>query len=292
MKLKLSILLGMLSLGCWHTVPPGHVGVKVCWGTLERSVWGEGWFWEGTCDFHNMSVRTQAYTMSGNDSIRVLTRDQLAVVMEVSVQFHLNGAHAVAVYRLLGDGYADTIVHPLVRTAVRDAASGFQAIALVDERARLQEVMQTLMRGRLAETLGSRQINARAIVIDDILLRNIDLPDSLEASIAGVQQQRQQTAQQEQARLTAEQRAQRLRIEAEGDATSMLVRTRADIEAQRLRAEATAAANRTLAQSLTPEILRLRQIEAMSAVLANEHTRTIFVPVGTSPTIMMSQGTP
>lgn len=286
----------IMSLGACTTVEPGETGVQVCWGTMDEKVYPSGFYTTVFCNVHRMSTRTQTYTMAGagreqqaDGSVQVLTQDQLSVSLDVSVQFHLNdqGKNVLQVYRYLGERYDSDIVHPLVRTAVRDAASEFNAIQLVDQRSHLQTRMQSLVNDRLISTLRGRQIAPNAVVIDNILLRNIDLPNSLEESIANVQRQRQETAQREQAGLTATQEAARLRIEAEGASNAMLIRTRADAEASRIRAQAQADSNRMLAQSLTPEVLRLRQIDVMSALMQNTNSRVIMVPAGQTPTLLM-----
>ncbi|WP_369122842.1 hypothetical protein, partial [Streptococcus pneumoniae] len=64
----------------------------------------------------DLSTRTQSYTMAGagneaqvNGSVQVLTNDQLTVLLDVTVQFHLNPAQAIPVFRALGKTYDDTI---------------------------------------------------------------------------------------------------------------------------------------------------------------------------------------
>lgn len=281
--------------GC-TTVEPGETGVQVCWGTMDNQVYPPGFYTTVFCTMHALSTRTQTYTMAGagqeahvDGSVNVLTQDQLAVAMDVSVQFHLNdhATNVLLVYQLLGEHYDTDIVHQLVRTAVRDAASEFNAMQLVDQRSQLQIRMSTLVNDRLTSTLRGRQIPPNAVVIDNILLRNIALPNSLQESIANVQRQRQETAQREQAGLTATQESARQRIEAEGVSAAMLIRTRADAEAIRIRATVQAEANRLLSQSLTPEVLRLRQIEVTSALLGNSNSRVVMIPAGTVPTLMM-----
>lgn len=294
----------ILAMGC-TTVDPGEVGVEVSLGTITSNVLNPGIYASVVATIHKFSVRTQTYTMAGtgaegdaNGSVNVLAKDQLPVKLDVTVMFHLNGPRAVDVYRSLGVDYADSIIHPLVRTAVRDAASEFTAVDLVDKRAELQLRMNVLVREALASVLRGRGLNTNSIAIDNILIRNIDLPQSIDDAIASVQRQRQATAAAEQANLTARQEANRAltvangevaqrRARAEGDA--QMVRIAAEAEANRIRAIATAQAeaNRVLAQSLTPAVLRYEQIQAARSVLGSNGTRTVFVPGTMNPTVMM-----
>ena len=140
---------------------------------------------------------------------------------------------------------------------------------------------------QLASTLQGRGVNVDAVVIDNILIRNIDLPQTIDDAIASVQRERQATAAARQANLTAEQNAARQLTVANGDAAQLLARTRADAEMLRIKSESQAVANRTIAASITRDLIEYRRVEALSAVLASNGTRTVFLPGNTSPNIMM-----
>ncbi|MDQ3032584.1 MAG: prohibitin family protein [Myxococcota bacterium] len=288
----LSFVVLVVGTGCTETVNPGEVGVAVDWGETQSWVYPEGFHWVSPwVDVIHMSTRTQAYEMGSSgtpgarsgaestlergESISVLTQDQLSVTLSATVQFHLDATTAPIIYRMYGVTYADTLVHPLVRTAIRDAASSFSAIQLVDDRTRLQAQMERNVLSQLEETLHGRGIPIRAVVIENILLQDLDLPETLDESIAAVQRQRQATSQSEQALLTARAESERLQTEATGEAAAL-----------RIRAEGQAAANRLLAESMTPAILELRRIEATTAILRDGGTRTVMVP-STGLTLMM-----
>lgn len=283
MVLVLSFMIFNQGCAC-TTVEPGHVGVPVEWGEVQDYTYPEGfhmhsWF----MDIEQMTFQTQQYTMAGRTddesdntgSITVLSKDQLSITVDVTVQYHLNPKHSGSVYRLLGMNYADTILHPAVRTAIRDAASEFDAVDAVSNRNQMGERMNSLLVERLEANLRSREISPNAIVVDDVLLRNISLPASIQESIARVQQQRQQGEERRQAIETARQEAERARIEAEGRAAVARINASRDAEVRLIAARSEAEANRTVAASLTPPVLRLREIEAQRAILSSDGTRTI-----------------
>lgn len=254
-----------------------------------------------------MSTRTMVYEMgvSGTpaggdgapetivergDAVAVRSQDQLEIDVSATVQFHLNGASAPEIYRLYGLGYADTIVHPNVRTSIRDAASGFRAVDLVDQREEFQNRLEALVLEQLHSALAARGVATDAIVIEGILVQNIDLPDALDESINNVVVERQNTLQRQQALLTARAEADRVRAEADGAAAAMLVRTRADAEATLVRAHADAEANEIRAASLTPAVLHAREIELGAALLSSSGTRTIMLPGAGTPIISLGGG--
>lgn len=306
---QLAILLILSTLAaCTTTVGPGEVGVETRFGQVQAGVRQPDWYMTVLSDVVTLSTRTQTYTMAGagtapannvtpvgseartDGSVKVLARDQLPVDLDVSVMFHLNGARAIEVFRSFGADYDGQIVHPLVRTAVRDAASEFAAVDLIDQRAALQARMTALVRERLSTTLRGRNVNDDAVVVDNILLRNIDLPPSIDEAIANVQRQRQATAASTQANLTAQQEAARALTVANGEAAALIARTEADARMLRIRSEAQATANRTLSASLTPSFLAYERIQATRAVLASNGTRTVFLPGATAPAMLMGSG--
>lgn len=276
------------------TVNPGAVGVEVCWGKVSPDIHQPDIYFTPRCHITQMSTRTQSYAMAGpgteggsSGAVRVLAKDQLSVTLDVTVMFHMDPRRAIDIYRTFGEDYADTIVHPTVRTAVRDAASEFNAVDLVDHRADLQTRMGILVRSKITEILRGRGVSEQAIVVEQIQIRDIDLPQSIDEAIANVQRQRQATAAAQQANLTAQQDAARTLTIAQGESAALLARTNADAEMLRIQSEARAAANRVLAASLTPVVLEYERIEASRAVLQNGNTRVVYIPSGNMPGILL-----
>lgn len=297
----------MLLAGCAETINPGEVGVVIDWGQVQPWTYPEGFHWTAGIglDIAHMSTRTMVYEMgvSGTiapaedathesmvergEAVAVRSQDQLEITVSATVQFHLSGASAPEIYRLYGLGYADTIVHPNVRTSIRDAAAGFNAVDLVDQREEFQDRLEGLVLAQIHSALEARGVATNAIVIEGILVQNIDLPEALDESINNVVVERQNTLQRTQALLTARAEADRLRAEADGAAAAMLVRTRADAEATLVRAHAEAEANEIRAASLTPPVLRAREIELGAALLSSSGTRTIMLPGSGTPIISL-----
>lgn len=270
------LLFSLVAMGCsCATVQPGEVGIGVDLEGVQDTLYDPGFHMNGpTVEVIPLSLQTQTYEMAGDDSIHALTKDQLSVMLEVTINFALNREHAIDVYQAYSADYASRIVHPIVRTAVRDAASGFDAQQLVNDREGLQNQMEERVRRDLTNTLQQRRLPAEAIHIENVMLRNIDLPDSLDQSIAAVQEQRMQTQQRQQALETARAEAERLRTEAEGEAA-----------ARQIRAEAEAQANRTVAASLTPAVLEARRIEAMQALANSSNSKVVLYPGSTTPQV-------
>lgn len=292
----LILISSIFGTGCFQydTVNPGQIGVLVKLGDLNTHAYQPGFYFYSFLadDMVFMTTRMQTYTFGGSrdqrqqqanadqtavvnvnshtgPAIQILSNDQLQVTIDISIQYHLNGAYAPLVYREFGEEYGEALVEVPVRSAVRNAASEFVARDLVVHRETLQASMERKVAEQISLTLRSKGVNSQAIIVDNVSLRQIDLPDSLENSIRQVQEQQMQTLQRQQAIETARQESERLRIEAEGATAAQLIR-----------ANGTANANRAIAASLSPQILRLRELESQYAMVANGNSRLVVVPYG------------
>ncbi len=131
-----------------------------------------------------MSVRTEEYTMSiaygegkktGADAIQALTKEGLSVDLDMTVLYRLKEDKASDVYKELGVFYDEKIIRPAIRTSIRDIVAVYEAKDIYSEKR--QEAAD-----KIKENL-KLKIEERGIVIEDVLLRNVNLPDRLTQSI-------------------------------------------------------------------------------------------------------------
>lgn len=276
-------LAGALCLGIASAaqIEPGHVGVPILFGSVQEYTYEEGFhFVNPFVSIDQMSVQTQNVTMSGETALHAMSSDQLSMTLDVSVLYHLNPGQAPGIRRYMPN-YQQSVVESSVRTAVREAVREFDAVSAVSSsRDELGQEMVRLVRARIANALEQRELEPFSIHIDDVQLRNIELPGEIRESIASVQRQRQQGNEREQSIRTAQQEAQRAQAEAEGRRQVALINARRDAESRLIRARAEAEANEVLSRSITPDLLRLRAIDATRDITTNEHTRTVILGSG------------
>lgn len=276
---RLALLAAVVLVGC-TTVEAGHVGIAKKFGKVEGYAFEEGFHWKDPLvDVVQLSVRTELIDLTGQRRVQVLSEDQLPIVIEASVQYHLNAGQAPAVYRLFADDYSDRVVYPAVRSALRDGVARFEAAKLIGSREALANTIRAMLRREVASLLERRGLPSYAVTIDGLLLRNVELPPSIQESIANIQRQRARAQEREQAINTSRQEAEKLRIEAEGRATAL-----------QIQAEAEAKANRTIAESLSANVLQLRAIEASERVLTSDGNRVILLPGSGETPLLMNLG--
>ena len=134
------LLLVGASVSMFKVIDAGQVGVKTLFGKVENDVLYSGLnVVNPLVEVTNFDTKTQNYTMSGihdegtksgDDAIRVLSSDGLEVTIDLSVLFKVRATEAPRILKEIGNDYLDKIVRPISRTAIRDNAVYYEAVAL------------------------------------------------------------------------------------------------------------------------------------------------------------------
>ncbi|MCX6744146.1 MAG: prohibitin family protein [Candidatus Parcubacteria bacterium] len=131
-----------------------------------------------------MSIRTEQYTMSiiptegqryGDDSIDALTKEGLKVNLDITSLYHLQEDKAPEIFKTIGLNYEEKIVRPEVRGAIRDV------IALYDAKD-IYSAKREEATNEIADKLKT-SLNPRGIELEQVILRNVALPDLLTQAI-------------------------------------------------------------------------------------------------------------
>ena len=199
-----------------------------------------------------MSVRTEEYTMSvvaeegqryGDDSITALTNEGLEVSLDLTVLYRLEEASAATVYRTLGPTYVEKVIRPQIRSIIRAETSKYSAKEIYAEKR--EEFSNSITEKLTAELV------TRGIALEEVLLRNVSLPEKLSQSI--------------QDKLTAEQESQRYDF----------VLDKEKKEAERKRIEA---AGQRDSQKIVNESLTDKYLEYLYITSLKDRQGTIYVP--------------
>ena len=200
------LLIIILLFNCVTKVSTGHVGVLTLFGKVDRSeVLTEGIHLINPFKTNNeLSIQTQSI----KESATVPSSEGLMMNLDTSLIYHLNPAKAADVFQQTGADYEIKVVEPTLRAAIREATASHSANALYTGE---REMVGKQIYEQLA-----LQLNQRGLVVENVLLRDIQLPATLKTSIEA-KQQAEQEALAMNFRLQKEtQEAQRKRIEAAG----------------------------------------------------------------------------
>ena len=211
------LLIGVLS-SAFKQIDAGKVGVKSLYGSVQPDVLESGLHMiNPLLDVTDFDIQTQNYTMSaihsegaqeGDDAIRVLSNDGLEVVIDLTVLYRISPESAPKIFKQIGVNYTDKIVRPVTRTRIRDNAVYYDAVALYSTKR--NEFQQ-----RIFKTI-EVDFKQRGLILEQLLIRNINLPTSVKASIES-----KINAEQDAQKMTfilqkEKQEAERKRVEAQG----------------------------------------------------------------------------
>jgi regulator of protease activity HflC (stomatin/prohibitin superfamily) len=225
-------------------VGTGHVGVLTLFGRVTGETLAEGMHVINPLKTNNeLSVQTQ----SVKESASVPSSEGLMMSLDTSLIYHLNPDRAADVFQKTGSDYEDKLVEPMLRAAIREATASHTANALYTGE-------REMVAKQILDQL-TTQLNQRGITVENVLLRDIQLPATLKASIEA-KQQAEQEALAMNFRLQKEtQEAQRKRIEAQG------VRDFQQI----------------VAQGISAQLLEWKGIEATELLAKSPNTKVVVI---------------
>jgi regulator of protease activity HflC (stomatin/prohibitin superfamily) len=243
-KILGGILVLVLLYAAVAYVPAGHVGVLTLFGRVTGDVLPEGTHLVNPFKVNNtLSIRTQ----EKKETASVPSNEGLIMTLDTSLLYRLDPARAADVYRTIGPRYEGIVVEPNFRSAVRAVTAAHSANALYTGAR--EEVAQ-----KIQEELG-RILKERGIVVESLLLRDIQLPSMLKASIEAKQQ--------------AEQDALRMNF--------VLQKEKQEAERKRIEAQGIADFQRIVAQGISPQLLEWKGIEATEKLATSTNSKVVII---------------
>jgi regulator of protease activity HflC (stomatin/prohibitin superfamily) len=259
------ILIGLLS-SAFKQIDAGKVGVKSLYGNVQPDILESGLhIVNPLLDITVFDIQTQNYTMSaihaegaqeGDDAIRVLSNDGLEVVIDLTVLYKVLPTEAPKILKGIGENYIDKIVRPVTRTRIRDNAVYYDAVALYSTKR--EEFQQRIFKSI------EDDFKKRGLVLEQLLIRNINLPTSVKASI--------------ESKINAEQDAQKM--------TFVLQKEKQEAERKRVEAQGIADYQKIISSGLTDKQLQYEQIKAQKEIATSPNAKIIFMGKGSAPVIL------
>src|SRR5712671_1990150 len=180
--LRLGAVVLVILILLWSTtsIPTGNVGVLTLFGRVTGETLPEGIHLINPLkSVQKLSVQTQSVKESAN----VPSNEGLILALDTSLLFRLDRNKAAQVYQTVGDNYAEKIVEPTLRAAIRASTSSHTANALYTNA---RELVQQQIQDELTS-----QLAPRGVIVENVLLRDVQLPAMLKGSIEAKQQAEQ-----------------------------------------------------------------------------------------------------
>ncbi len=259
------IIIGVLT-SCIKQIDAGQIGVKSLFGKVDDQILTSGLnVINPLVDVHLLDIKTQNYTMSGvhdegdkagDDAIRVLTADGLEVIIDLTVLYRVISTEAPNIIKETGLDYRDKIVRPLTRTKIRDNAVYFTAIDLYSTK-------RDLFQGRIFKSIEA-DFKKRGLVLEQLLVRNITLPNTVKGSI--------------EEKIKAEQDAQKMEF--------VLQKEKQEAERKRVEAQGIADYQKIISTGLGDKQLQYEQIQIMKGLITSPNAKVIIMGGGKTPVIL------
>jgi len=228
-------------------VDSGAVGVLTLFGRVTGEALPEGMHLINPFKTnHELSIRTQEI----KETASVPSSEGLVMSLDTSLIFHLNPEKAADVFQKIGPNYAEVLIEPNLRAAIREATASHSANALYTGE---REAVARQIFDQLTKLLGQR-----GFIVESVLLRDIQLPATLKASIESKQQAEQESLAMSFRLQKEKQEAERKRIEAAG------VRDFQQI----------------VAQGITPSLLEWKGIEATENLAKSPNAKVVVIGGG------------
>lgn len=228
--------------GC-AVVQQGDVGLRQVWGKLDPKPIQPGLvFYEAvSTDIIRVPIRTTTVTVE----FVLPSKEGLNINTRMAILYRIVPERAADVIGKIGNEYEESLIAAVFRSAAADVSARFYAKDMYSaERSTIEKEVAAKMASIL---------EVRGFVIEAVLMKSIALPAGLAAAI--------------EQKLQAEQEAERMRF--------LIEREKLEAERKRIEAAGVREAQKIVADGLTPEIIKLRSIEAFKHLADSPNTKVI-----------------
>ncbi len=265
---SIMVVLGLLS-SCIKQIDAGTVGVSSLFGSVNNQTLSSGLnFVNPLVDITEFDAKTQSYTMSavhdvgekaGDDAIRILTADGLEVIIDLTVLYRIIPTEAPNILKEIGPNYQEKIVRPVSRTRIRDNAVNYDAVALYSSR-------RNEFQDKIFKQI-EKDFKARGLFLESVLIRNINLPESVKKTI--------------ESKINAEQDSQKMQF--------VLTKEKQEAERKRVEAQGIADYQKIIATGLTDKQLQYEAIKAQKEIATSTNAKVIIMGGKSSSPVIIGQ---
>jgi prohibitin 2 len=216
------------------------------------------------------NVQVQAYSTKAEGA----SSNMQTVHTNVTLNYHVRPESCVTIVRDLSNDLADRIIVPGTQEAVKASTAQYTAQQLITQRPAVRDAIEKVLSARL------EQFGAHA---DALSITQFDFSADFNAAIeaVAVAQQKVQQANQELQQIAIQ--AQQKVKQAQADREAAILNAEGNSRAIVLNAEAQAKALELQKAQITPELVRLRQVEALNRWVDKWDGKSV-------PTVVMGQG--
>lgn len=242
----------LLFINPFVIIGAGERGVVLNFGAVQDRVLNEGIHFR--IPIMQRIARIDVRVQKSQTDAAAASKDLQETHSTIALNYHLLPEKANWVYQKIGTAYKERIIDPAVQEVVKAVTARYTAVMLITQRETVRHEIKELLKQRLV---------AYNILVDDFSIINFQFSKQFMQAIEA-----KQTA--EQLAMKAQRDLERIKIEAE----QKIAQAKAEAEALRLQKE-----------NVTPQLVRLRQIEASLRAIEKWDGRMPKVTSGAIPFI-------
>lgn len=266
----------MMMLSC-TTIKQDQVGAKRTFGRVSNKVYKPGLVVFNP--FVSTIIRTEVRTVNLSITTNLPSKEGLNVQSEISILYRIKIDQFGNILRNTGLDFKDILILPVFRSAAADVCSKYEA---KDMHSAKRSEIENEIRNRMMGV-----VNDKGFIIEAVLMKSITLPAGLAKAIEEKLQAEQEAQRMEFLKVREKLEADRIILKADGERQSRIIAAEGqkrvfEIEAEgkanatKIDAEAQTLANDMLNKSLTPNIIKLRQIEAFENLSKSNNTKMVI----------------
>ncbi len=254
--LPLAVFVGVLALlvafapGMFVTIKSGNAGVlykKFTVGTITDRYYGEG--------FHVITPWDKMYiyevrTLQGSKTMKVMSNSGLSILLNISYRYSPKIDKLGLLHKKLGKNYVEKVVIPEISSSTRKIIGKYNPEQLYSSK---RDVIQEEIYNEAKKNISQNFIN-----LETVLIRNIDLPETIKNAIEKKLKQEQESKEYEFKLIKEAKEAQRKRIEAKG------IKNFQDI----------------VSQGITDKLLKWKGIEATLELAQSTNAKVVVIGQG------------
>lgn len=219
-------------------------------GVLEKeNIIGPGWHMKAPW---NEIYRYEVSENKIEETMDVLDKNGLNISVDVTVRFHPKYDAIGTIQENFRGDYIQRLVIPEARSTVRQVMGRYTAEEIYSTK---RPEVEAAIKEETRQVLGAP---GNEVEMKSLLIRSIKLPEQIKTAIENKLKQEQEAL------------AYQFRLDKE----------KSEAERKRIAAEGEAAANKIINSSLTPELLRMRGIEATMDIANSPNSKVIVIGGG------------
>ena len=250
--------------GC-KTINPGEVGFKVKKGEIKPTI-----FNHGIHIYDPFVSRIVKFSTRINEFSTVMsppTKEGLEVKVALTVLYHIKPEVATDIYSRIGKDYNTKIVINNFMAIVREYTMTYTALELLNERETIEKNIEDKLR---------EAISSYGIILDDVLVKDIDMPGEVREAIENNVKE-QQVVKQATLELQIKRQQEDFKIETqEKELKFALEKLKNDSIMMQIDAAAIKNFNYVVSPSLNDKILKFKGIEAEKELAKSPNAKVII----------------